>query len=64
MRARRSIGKIIVKNAQELIGGSSNMQLIFPNEDWAWTVENDLIVTKSSNGHIKPAISCSNIFKL
>jgi hypothetical protein len=46
-----------VKNAQELIGGSINMQIFFPKKDWAWTVENDLIVTKSSKSHIKPAIS-------
>ena len=56
MRARRSNGKIIVKNAQELIDASINMQIIFPKEDWAWTVENNLIVPKSNKGHIKPAI--------
>jgi predicted Rossmann fold nucleotide-binding protein DprA/Smf involved in DNA uptake len=35
--------KIFVKNDPDLIGGSINIQLIFPKEDRAWTAENDLI---------------------
>ena len=34
----------MVEPAQELIGGNKNIQLIFPKEDRALTVENDLIV--------------------
>jgi hypothetical protein len=43
MRAKRSKGKMDGEPAQELIDGSINMQLIFPKEDRAGTVENDLI---------------------
>jgi hypothetical protein len=39
MWARRSKGKIIVKNAQELIDGNENIKHIIPKEDRAWTVE-------------------------
>jgi hypothetical protein len=30
--------------ARELIGGNKNVQSIFPKEDLAWTVGNDLIL--------------------
>jgi hypothetical protein len=30
--------------ARELIGGNKNIQSIFPKEDQAWTVGNDLIL--------------------
>ena len=43
MRAGRSQGKMNGEPAQELIGGSINMQLILPKEDRAGTAENDLI---------------------
>ena len=43
MRARRTKGQMNGEPAQELIGGSINMQFIFLKEDQAGTVENDLI---------------------
>jgi len=44
MRGRRKKVQIILEAVRELIGGKKKIQPIFPKEDQAWTVENDLIL--------------------
>ena len=44
MQGRRKKVQIILEAARELIGGNKNVQSIFPKEDLAWTVGNDLIL--------------------
>ena len=44
MWGRLKKAQIILEAGRELTGGNKNIQSIFPKEDQAWTVENDLIL--------------------